>query len=93
MCRGDLIAFNNVSQLPARNDIGDAAVLLNTANDDLGHELAITAHQHFTVIQYALVSADVQHHKIPLGIHGDDFALQISAQRDDIEFVPINSLI
>ena len=44
----------------------------DTANDDLGHELAITAYKHFTVRQHALVPADVQHYKIPLGIHGDD---------------------
>ena len=59
MRRSDLVAFNDVAQLPARHDVGDAAVLLHTANNDLGHEFAVAAHEHFAVIHFGTDSKDL----------------------------------
>ena len=50
MRRSDLVAFNHLAQFPAGNDVGDAAVLLHAANNDLGHQFAVAADQHFAVL-------------------------------------------
>ena len=49
MRRRDFVAFKNLSELPARHDIRDAAVLFHGANNDLGNEFAVAADQHFAI--------------------------------------------
>jgi hypothetical protein len=71
-----LITFQNFPELPAGDDIGDATILLNAANNDLGHEFTGTANEQLAVLLHALSFADIQHNEIPFGIGIDDFALQ-----------------
>ena len=59
MGRSDHVTFNHVAELPAGHDVGDAAVLLDAANNDLGNQLAIATDEHLAVLQHSLVVADV----------------------------------
>ena len=83
MGRGHVIAFKHLTQLPAGNDVGDATIFLNTADDDLGHELAIAADEHFAVFDNILVITDTENHEIPFGIHHEDLAVQTSRFSDN----------
>src|SRR5665213_1929032 len=80
--RGDFVAFKNLAQFPARNDVGDAAVFLNIADDHLGDQLAFAADEHFAGRNDSLIVTNVEHHEIPLGIHDQNLALQIRRQQD-----------
>ena len=76
----DLIAFNHFTEFPTRHDIGDAAVFFNAADDDFGDQLACTADQKFTIINHALILANVQHDKIPFRINNENFPVKAGAQ-------------
>ena len=76
----DLVAFDGFAQLPAGNEVGDAAVFLDAADDDFGDQLAAAADEQLAVLENALIFADVEHHEVPFRIHHQNFAVQISAQ-------------
>ena len=78
----DFIAFDDFAQLPARHDVGDATVFFYTANDDFGHKLAVATDQKLAVLKNALILTNVQHNKIPFGIHHKNFAFEIGTQFD-----------
>src|SRR5208282_3432813 len=46
----DFIAFNHLAELPTGDNIGNAAVLLNAAHDNLGDEFALAANQKLAVL-------------------------------------------
>ena len=81
MSRGNLIAFDHLTELPTWNNISDATISLNTADDNLGHQFTITAHEEFAILTGALDVTDIQDHKIPFRIHHENFPDQISTQR------------
>ena len=84
MRRSDFVTFDDFAQSPARHDIGDTAVFLDAADDDLGDEFAIAIDKQFAVFKHALILTDVQHDKIPLGINHKNFAFEIGAQFYDV---------
>src|SRR5665213_2601632 len=67
--RGDFVAFKNLGQFPARNDVGDAAVFLSLTYVHLGHLLACAADEQFAGRNVRRIVTNVEHHEIPLGIH------------------------
>src|SRR4029077_8788336 len=83
MGRSDLIAFNHLAQFPTRQDVGNAAALVDGTHDDFGNEFAVTTDQKFTIVNHALVLADVQDDKIPLRINHENFSAKVSPQSDD----------
>lgn len=82
MCGNDLITFGDFSEFPAGNEIGDAAALLDFADDDLGDELAIAADEQFAVNLRAFIFPNIQHDKVPLRIGDQNFALEVGAHGD-----------
>src|SRR5260221_11493992 len=53
----DLVTFKNFSEFPAGDEVGDQPCFLDGAVADLGDELAVAAHEHFAVLQHALLFA------------------------------------
>jgi len=45
MSGADVVALNYLSEFPTGDDIGNAAVSLHAAHDNLGHQFAIAADQ------------------------------------------------
>ncbi len=77
-------------EFPTGHDVGDAAILLHAAHDDLGDELAVAIDQQLAALQNALVFSDVEHHEIPLRIRHQHFALQARRQGDEEVWIPVN---
>ena len=55
----DFITLNHLAKFPAGHDVGNAAVFLDAADDDLGDQLAVTTDEQLAVLQHSLVVADV----------------------------------
>ena len=80
MRRRNVVAFNHLAELPAGDEIGNAAIFLNTTHNDFGHQLALAADEEFAIGYHALILTDVQHNEIPFGIHANNLAMQIRGQ-------------
>jgi len=80
MGRNNLVAFHQFSKLPARDDIGNAAIFFNTAHQDLGNQLSVAIDEKFPVFQNAIVFSHVQHDKIPLRICHEHLAFKVRGQ-------------
>ena len=55
---------------------------MNAADDDFRNQLALTADEQFASGNHTLIFADIEHYKIPFGIHHENFAVQVGAQFD-----------
>src|ERR1039457_2002055 len=80
MRRDHLVAFINLTQLPAGHDVRDAAILLHGADDDLSDQFAVAADEHLAVFNHTLFITDVQYNKIPFRIHHDHLTFEVSGQ-------------
>src|SRR5438105_15678514 len=82
MRRNDLITLQNVTDLPARQNVRNRAVFLNAAHLYLCHQLPTSVDQQLTILEYALVRANIHNHKLPFGIGGNNFAFKGGWQID-----------
>ena len=60
MRRRDHVALKHLAEFPVGHDVGDATVLVDGADDDLGNQLGIAADQQLAVRENSLIFADVQ---------------------------------
>src|SRR5208282_5663879 len=77
MCGTDFVALNHLAEFPTGEDIGNGAVFLNAPHDDFGDKFAVAADQKLAVLLDPLIIADVQHDKVPFGVHHQNPAFQV----------------
>src|SRR5947208_81693 len=76
MRRNNKVALEDFTQLPAGQDIGHRAILLDTADLNFGNEVTVAIDEQFTVLEDALVFTDIENDELPLRIGNQNLALQ-----------------
>ena len=55
-----LVAFEHFADLPTRQNVGDAAVLLDAGGFDFSDQLAVAVHEQFAILLDALVFTELK---------------------------------
>src|SRR6185503_15055442 len=78
------VTFGNLAKSPARHDVGDAAPLLDSADDDFCYQPSAAADQQFAVSLRPLLFAKAKDNEFPLRIYHENLPACSWGQRNDV---------